>query len=188
MSTVIFGGSFDPVHMGHISIIKEIFNSIKDIDTLYVIPAGSHPEGKQYLFTDEQRLKMLEAVLGLNADYPAEYYNDKIIISDIELQNGISYTIDTIIKLNADHLVLGADQAEKFSEWRRAGEIAERTKLWCFPRKNHKPDPKFDWHILNTELQNISSTYIRDVLGQKDSINDKKIPKAVIELAGRFLS
>ncbi len=186
MSTVIFGGSFDPLHMGHVSVVKEIFNSIPNIDKLYIIPAGAHPEDKQYLFTDEQRLLMLEAVFGIKGGF----YREGIVISDIEILNkhAKSYTADTVAKLHAADIVVGADQAAAFSSWSRPHDIARSANLWYFPREGFTPDPAFEWNVLNAELQNISSTYIRERMLKKDFSIHNYIPDAVNELARKFLS
>ncbi len=83
---------------------------------------------------------------------------------------------------------MGADQAQHFSTWKNAKEISELAELWYFPREGFTADPDFDWRTLQTEFQNISSTYIRELLLKKDSILNQKIPFAVKELAPLFLN
>ncbi len=192
-NTIIFGGSFDPIHLGHIDIIKEMFQTIDNIKNFYVVVAGEHPESKKYLFSDSQRLKMVRASLGFCEDYKADFYNPNITVSDIEIKKqGRSYTIDTLKSLydedSSMHLVMGADQAEHFSLWKNAKEISKLAELWYFPRDGYTADPDFKWHLLQTKIQNISSTYIRELLLKKDSILNQKIPFAVKGLAPLFLN
>ncbi len=190
MNIVIFGGSFDPIHCGHISIIQEMFKQV-DVDRFILIPTGDHPESKSYLFSNEQRLTMIKETI-------TEFNLSNVEVSEWEISSDKkSYTIDTLKHFSQPnttlHLVIGSDQAENFSKWRSVDEIISMAKLWVFPREGFTPDPKYSWNLLNAELQNISSTMIKDFLLQNDSINQEKfsellkVPKSVQTLAPKYL-
>lgn len=169
---VIFGGSFDPVHCGHLAIIEAAFQSI-DIKQLLIFPTGLHPEGKKYFFSNEERLMMVQEAIKL-----LPHVNKKIQIRDDELYNQYqSYTINTIKNLyqeflNAQfHLLIGMDQAIHFDSWYQAEELKNLVTLWVFPRKNEYPIKGIKGmigNLLNCSLQNISSSEIRDLLIKKD--------------------
>ena len=97
MKTCIFGGTFDPPHIGHLLIAQTIIES-ENFDRLIFLPAYLSPvkQGRE-MSPPEKRLKMLDMAL-LN--------NDNFEISDFEIKKGdISYTIDSI-KYFRDELIL----------------------------------------------------------------------------------
>ncbi len=192
MNIVIFGGSFDPIHCGHIAIIQEMLKQI-NVDRFFLIPAGDHPESKSYLFSNEQRLTMIKESL-------LEFNLSNVEISEWEIypcQSKKSYTIDTLKHFSqlypndTLHLLIGSDQAQNFSKWYHVDEIVSLATLWVYPRKDFTPDPKYSWNILDVELQNVSSTLIREFILQKDSIstdiNDLKIPRYIRPFLQRMI-
>ena len=204
---MIFGGSFDPIHEGHLALIKNAFTSFPSLDSFVLFPTGSHPELKNYLFSNQERLIMIKACLGQLDTKDVEYINTlggssisqdisphPVIISEQEMDTPKrSYTIDTIEYLEGVypdtqlHLLIGADQAEKFSTWRKAEEIAQKVILWTFPRENFQYDSNFSWNIIEAPKLDISSSFIRSLLLEKKSLNLREIPLPVQILAPLFL-
>lgn len=124
----VFGGSFNPIHQGHINSMLTVAD-LMNLTTIKVVPALQAPlklptEGP----SPEQRLEMVK--LGVK-DYP-----EIIEVDEVELKReGTSYTIDTIEQyLKSQHeeevyLIVGADQFEKFDQWRNYGDILSKVNL-----------------------------------------------------------
>ena len=118
MKVAIFGGAFDPPHLGHINLVKSACDSIKP-DKLLIIPTGNAPHKKT--MTDfETRFKLSQAAF-INC-------ND-CEICDIENTPDTSYTVDTLRKLheiypNSElHLIVGADASKSINAWKEPDQI-----------------------------------------------------------------
>lgn len=121
----IFGGTFSPVHNGHVSAAKSFMEQMW-LDILFVIPTGTSPHKEMSGSADAyDRLRMCEAAFsGL----------DGVIVSDMEIRReGKSYTVDTLRQLydpeNRLFLLCGTDMMLTLDKWRDADEIF---KL-CYP-------------------------------------------------------
>jgi nicotinate-nucleotide adenylyltransferase len=131
----IFGGTFNPLHMGHLNCISTVHTRLH-LDKVIVVPAAQNPkkpvvEGP----TSEQRLEMLK--IGVS-DYA---YVD---VDDQELKRGgMSYTIDTIRSYREQvaaenlYLIVGLDQFEEFDTWKDYEQILELANLIVVTRPNH---------------------------------------------------
>ncbi|MGL5955867.1 MAG: nicotinate-nicotinamide nucleotide adenylyltransferase [Brevinema sp.] len=201
MNIVVFGGSFDPIHQGHINLVKSMIEQVPLIHRFYLIPTGKHPESKSYFFSDQERLFMIKSCFGMldqeeRLKFPLlkpEFTHPSLTISDIELQNKEkSYTIDTLKALkklhpSCDfHILVGADQAEHFFQWKDYDQIMDLANLWVFPRKGSIPDSRCSWNVLQSEEINISSSLIRSLLLTKDSIFLQYIPQVVQEILQKY--
>ncbi len=119
----IFGGSFDPVHYGHL-ILADVARETAGLDRVLFVPAARSPlKPDPPVARDRQRLEMLGLALAGNPAFET---------SDIELQrDGISYTVDTLESLRQDHpeselfLLIGADSLEQFYLWKDPRRICE---------------------------------------------------------------
>ncbi|MGL5722276.1 MAG: nicotinate-nicotinamide nucleotide adenylyltransferase [Brevinema sp.] len=195
----IFGGSFDPIHQGHEDLIR---SALPFADELRIVPAGSHPDGKKYFFSDEERLLLVKAALGLlspedfpNADIASgmvSQVSSKITLSTVELfSQKRAYTIDLLhffIKEDDKsqyNLIVGADQAQYFSRWKDASEISCLVKLWTVPRAGFNPDHAYEWNFLPFKEKDISSTIIRECLLQ--NIPCEHVSPIVLRLAHHFM-
>lgn len=124
--TGIFGGTFNPVHKGHIAIAEAFIKKLS-LDILYVIPNGISPMKNTDVVSGEDRFNMLEIAFS---------GNDKVIISDIELlREGKSYTRDTIAQLRTLHpnaqlyLLTGDDWLDSFHKWKDYQFILDNADL-----------------------------------------------------------
>lgn len=135
MNYIIFGGTFDPVHNGHIRMAR--FASEKYSAKVIFLPNKS-PRWKEPLTDISHRLNMLKIALK-DADFPYE-------IDDYEIkkQDDINFTIDTVkyFKEKYPHdnlyLLIGADQVNKFADWKEAVELSKLCKVIYSNRPNYE--------------------------------------------------
>lgn len=170
IKTVIFGGSFDPVHTGHLSLASEVVASgLADEVWFMVSPQNPHKEACR-LSDENLRLQMVQlAIEG----------KDKLIASDFEFNlPRPSYTIDTLSALESRYperefiLLIGADNWEKFDRWYKHEEILARYKIIVYPRDNsRKPELPSGVTWLSARLHDVSSTQIRELVAKGGSIS-----------------
>ncbi len=129
----IFGGSFDPVHNGHIGIAKNAIDELS-LDALFVIPAAVSPfKVSNYpTFSDEARLELLRIAF--------EDIN-KVIIDSRELtKGGISYAIDTVREIIAEYpgselfFIIGEDSLSGLPRWKEYDELKKLCSFKVCPR------------------------------------------------------
>jgi nicotinate-nucleotide adenylyltransferase len=116
MIRALYGGSFDPIHAGHVALVSTLLERSL-ADRVHVVPARQSPLKNQAPgASGAQRLALVELAVGA---IPG------VVVDDRELDRpGPSYTIDTLAALAAAHagdrwrLVVGADQVADFSRWR----------------------------------------------------------------------
>ena len=121
----IYGGTFAPVHKGHVAAAEAFFRQM-ELDLLYVIPAGIPPH-KQIDASDDpiHRLRMCELAFdGMK----------NVIVSDMEIRReGKSFTVDTLRALSAEDrrlfLLMGTDMMLTLDSWREPDEIFRL----CYP-------------------------------------------------------
>lgn len=183
----LFGGTFDPVHYGHLSIAKSFIES-EYIDQLWILLTPDPPHKDNSHRTDyESRKRMLEAAF---SDM------DDVIISDIERDlPRPSYTIQTIEHLKKQYpdttffLCIGEDSLEEFHEWHRYKDILKECELLVAERPDYKGDTIDQAilgrvHFISHEPIDLSSTELRRALKEKRGIADY-IPEAVVEIIER---
>jgi len=116
----IFGGTFDPVHVGHLRTGYELMRALR-LAELHWIPVGNPGHRDPPLASAELRLEMLRLAI---ADQPGFVLDDREI-----RRGGVSYTIDTLSELRREHpqrslcLLLGMDAFAGFTSWHRWQEI-----------------------------------------------------------------
>ncbi len=161
---IIYGGSFDPIHNGHLRIAR--FASLKLNADVIFVPARS-PRWKECEASAEDRLKMMKLVLRSYAPAGAQ-------ISDYELKSKseVNYTIDTIryflkkYRTSKFYLLIGGDQVNKFPEWKDAAVLAELTQIVFVPRPGIliSEDIVYQYNMINLnylESGEVSSTAVR---------------------------
>lgn len=127
----LFGGTFDPVHFGHLRPALELQQSI-GLDEVRLLPSHVPPHRSQPHATPQQRLAMLNAAI---AGVPAFTVDTR----EFE-REGPSYTLDTLQSLRAELagtslcLVIGMDAFREFSSWHRWREILEYSHLVVMTR------------------------------------------------------
>lgn len=205
MKIGIFGGSFNPIHKGHIKIALTALN-FYELDKILIIPLGipSHKEDK--LERDFSRLDMCNLAFERDELMKEEYDEcfkseiieeekikmiKKIRVSDIEIkENRVSYTYDTLIKLKKEYQgaqfyeIIGEDSAVNFTKWKNYKEILKESKVVVFKRKNEEKkisNNNFSkkMEIVQAPYFQFSSTEIRNKIKRKENVS-QLIPEKIL--------
>ena len=157
----IYGGTFDPIHKGHLHVIRQLIEK-KIIDHLLVVPAGQPLlRGSTPIATGAQRRTMCELAI---STLPAAV-SSHVLVNPIEiLRQGPSYAIDTVEAVRSSYpgdeifLIMGADAYSKIDQWHRAKELHALASIICINR------PGFAPHGIDIAALDISATAIRQDL------------------------
>lgn len=183
MKIAIFGGSFNPVHCGHISIAKEVIRI--GYQKILFIPVSIPPH--KILArgaSDADRIAMLKLAL---QDFPwAELWKGEIH------RSGPSYSIDTVRELKEGGIldskaaiIIGDDLADEFSSWKDASKLIDEVDIILAQREVNR-EVEFQYpcfKLLNTPVPH-SSSEIRQRVGNGLSI-DRLVPLPVAEYIRR---
>ena len=161
----IFGGSFNPIHIGHLALANYLCE-YGDLSEVWFMVSPQNPLKKNTkLWDDELRLELVHLAI---KDYP------KFKICDIEFHlPRPSYTINTLNALKAKYpdkeftLIIGADNWQLFPHWRSADEIISQYKVLIYPRPGFMVNAEelpSTIRLVNTPQLEISSTFIRESL------------------------
>ena len=177
--TAIFGGSFDPIHNGHLALAAEVLSRGLASEVWFMVtPQNPHKQGN--VLSDEQlRLQMVQLAVEGNAGMKA---------CDFEFTlPRPSYTLNTLNALdvafpgNEFLLLIGADNWEKFDRWYKGDEILSRHNIIVYPRGSEDAPllPQgVQW--LPAELHDVSSTMVRAAVKEGKNL-DGLVPVAVAE-------
>jgi len=137
MKLGIFGGSFDPVHLGHLLVAQAAVEELA-LDRIFFVPAAQSPfKPENKPAPDAARLQLLR--LALAGKTHCEIDEQEI------RRGGISYTVDTLRdyagRFPAAKLfyLVGADNVPKLNEWREPAELAQRAEFVAIPRPGGAP-------------------------------------------------
>jgi len=182
MRTGVFGGSFDPVHFGHLLLAEQCREQAR-LDRVLFVPCNIQPHKQDGpRATDRQRIEMLQ--LGIAGHKSFE-------VSEIEMKRGgVSYTIDTLNELKADFsddelfLLMGDDSLESFAKWKEPKQICELATIVVVSRpgsgdvdldalKPFASDERFEQilqHKIASRNIDISSSDVRQRVNDGSSI------------------
>ena len=181
-SIAVFGGSFDPVHNGHVMIARSALAEL-ELDQLIVMPAAQSPfKPDQALAPAAARMEMLRAAFSGEPE---------IEISSWELdRGGVSYSIETLRALAAEHpeaqlfYLIGADHVATLPQWREADALAAAATFVVVPRPGAPeevfPQP-FSGRYLQGKPMAISASEIRKRLRAGRSVANF-VPPPVAQL------
>ena len=170
MRIAILGGTFNPVHKGHLNIAGEV-KSRFGYQQIVFVPANIPAHKKMEVDVGaEHRLKMLELAVAPRSDF---------VVDDCELRRGgTSYTIDTVRELSQTYpiegkpgLIIGDDLVEDFNSWRDVERLMELVELVIAHRRSPK-DSAVDYpcRYVDNSLFPISSSQIREALCAGDAV------------------
>jgi len=181
----LFGGTFDPIHLGHTTVADAAARQI-GAERVIFIPARISPLKGFFPFArDDDRLKMIELAIAGHASFAA---------SDCELKRPApSYTLDTVRQFQRDygpgtqiHWLIGADGVGDLVHWHKVQELIDECFLTTMRRPGF-PRPDFDrfeprWgsqrvaklkqNIIETPLVNVSSTEVRKRLAAGEDVTE----------------
>ncbi|MBI5573156.1 MAG: nicotinate (nicotinamide) nucleotide adenylyltransferase [Elusimicrobia bacterium] len=159
MKIGIFGGSFDPVHNGHIEIAKKALRQLK-LDFLYFVPAFLPPHKTRKLTNAVYRKRMLQLAIKNFS---------KFKISDFEIKRKKkTYTYLTLKYFHKEYpsaelfFIVGSDSAADLKNWKNVKEIMRLSKIVFAERMGYKAKIKKDFIKLEGIIADISSTDIRE--------------------------
>lgn len=134
MKTGVFGGSFNPIHRGHL-IISQIIAEGLGLDRIILIPTAAAPHKSGITpVSANHRMEMCRLAVGDNCFFE---------VSDIEIERGgVSYTVDTLCQLkkmfpqDSFYLIMGADMFMSLESWKNYRKILNMAVICTIPRDN----------------------------------------------------
>ena len=158
MRIAIFGGSFDPIHIAHVAIVKEVLKKL-DIEKVIVVPTYLNPFKSSFYLNPETRFKLLKKVFKSF---------DKVQICDYEInQQKASYSIDTvnylknIYKPSKIYLIIGEDNLKTLDKWHEIDRLNELVEFVVASRKGFESKKAKEFKNLDINID-ISSSLLRD--------------------------
>ena len=190
MRVGVLGGTFDPIHLGHLKIAEEVRLKL-DLERVLFIPTGQpRLRTDKYLSPVADRLRMVELA---TSDNP--YFQ---VCDNETRRGGPTYTVDTLIELRGSlgtdaslYFIVGVDILRRFHDWKEPERVLELCNVVVVTRPGHED---FDWPAwlvtfpqaagrltrLDTTMVDISGTEIRRRSGQGKSVR-KLVPASVAE-------
>ena len=169
----LFGGSFDPPHLGHLEIVKKALE-LDEIDKIIIVPTFLNPFKDSFSVEPQKRLSWVKKVFDLK--------NVEISNFEIEQQRAV-WTVETLKFLsktkNIKYIIIGADNLKSITKWREFNYLNSKITWIIATRANEKLhlDALKSYKILNLDID-VSSTEIRS--GKKLDFLDKKIQEQVV--------
>jgi len=173
----IFGGSFNPIHCGHIALARQLRTAAR-LDEVWLMVSPQNPlkQGSTELIADHLRYEM--ACLALQGE-------EGIMASDYELHlPRPSYTWNTLQHLSRDYpsrtflLIMGGDNWAYFERWRHWKDILRHYEVVVYPRDQHPG-------TVDVPLLNVSSTDIRQRVRTARPITGL-VPDAIVPLVSKY--
>lgn len=182
MKTGVFGGTFNPVHKGHIMLAEYCMDSV-GLDRIIMIPTAVPPHKiSNNLASENDRLNMCKLACRGKENFS---------VSDIEIKRqGKSYTYETLTQLKEiypdDHLytIMGADMFLTLNRWENPEIIFEKSSIITIPRDEENKHELENFYnkvlkamgassvILPNPVMSVSSTFIRENLDNFNLISD----------------
>ena len=169
--TALFGGTFNPLHNGHLTIVKSVLEQGL-ADEVWILITPCNPWKKdQALLDDRLRYDMVaQAVKDL----------DGVRASDFEFKlDKPSYTANTLRRISAEYpdrefvITIGADNWVKFHNWKEADFILNNYPIIVYPRQGYPIETlSANVTLLDCPLMDISSTRIRQMVQDGTPINE----------------
>lgn len=163
---ILYGGSFDPIHIGHMIVANEVYEAFQP-DRFIFIPARQSPlKSRRTVATDQQRLTMLEtatSVLGFGE------------VSSMEInRSGDSYTYDTVLQLSRENdniaVIIGTDQWLQLDKWYRIDELKQLCRFIVVNRETEFNEVSGDDISFQIPRIDVSSTEIRRRLNEGETV------------------
>lgn len=169
MRVGLFGGSFDPIHHGHLITARSAVEQL-ELDELRFVPAHQQPfKVGRHEAPAVHRARMVELAIAGVPDFRLE-------AAELD-RPGPSFTVDTLRALSAAEpeadwvLLLGDDAARDFAKWREPDAIAQLARIAVFARPGSRPElTEGVWRRISVPLVEISATDVRRRVREGHSI------------------
>ena len=188
MKTGIFGGSFNPIHKGHIALASALLRQAH-LDEIWFVVSPQNPlKQDQRLMDDDVRLQIVRKALARSS---------RLVASDYEFHlPRPSYMHTTLTRMSEEFpdreftLIIGGDNWEHFDRWYKSQEIIDRFAIAVYPRAGSQIDrsqlpPTVS--VFDVPLLDVSSTEIRRRIAQGLPIADL-VPRSVERMILRYYS
>ncbi|MBK7747900.1 MAG: nicotinate (nicotinamide) nucleotide adenylyltransferase [Candidatus Obscuribacter sp.] len=191
----LLGGTFDPVHNGHLYVAQFLRQKL-NLDQVYLVTAGSPPHKVANVLGAEHRHNMVEvACQGV----------DGVVASSVELDNGFSYTIDTIRHLRQHHPAgednieltfitsseyVDPDNPHHILTWKEAAQLLSLVKLVVTPRGSQDAATTANWaqalgldsvEVVDLPPMHVTSLMVKNALREGHSL-EGMVPEAIARL------
>ena len=171
----LYGGAFDPIHIGHLRTIVHAL-AVGDLDEVWVVPAWEHAFGKNMAPFTERVAMCRDAVEDVFGPLGLAY------VLDIESSYKTRYTVDLVEALKAEVpevqlvLVIGQDNVDTMPQWHRWADLSKMVELLVVPDQGPMRSSKIRLAIENGDLESVRSWLSRRVYGriEKSLVYGKK--------------
>jgi len=182
MKIILFGGAFDPPHLGHQQVSQAILD--QDIaDEVWYVPAKEHPFSKK-MSQASHRVAMLELIIN----------DPRVKIELFELnKTGVSYSRDTLDYLSAKYpehtfsWVIGSDNLPEFHKWVDSKgdnyqDLLKHYRFYVYPRQNFPIEPLYNNMIPldNVDEVEVSSTTVREKISRGENVQGLVDPAVAV--------
>ena len=188
MKVCLFGGTFDPPHLGHLIIAQTIFEA-ENFDQIVFVPAYQPPHKNGMKISPvDQRLEMLNIAIKENPNF---------IMSDLEIERkGLSYSIDTIMEykkqnnLSSNELfyLMGSDSLRHFNKWKNPKMIIDESRVIIAIRPGFRPSDIPNWILAKIQFASIPRIEISSTTIRERWVNDKTIRYMVTESVWQYIN
>ena len=193
----LFGGSFDPIHVGHVAPVREVLSGL-DLDRVIYLPTARPPHKPDGAAAPAwARYAMVELAL---------LHENGLVVSPFEMSAEIAYTVDTVEHFRrlgpADDLVLivGGDSLAAIASWRRWRRIVETVELAALVRPGWEPETLLDelpdelraahaarrLHFVANAPVSVSSTELRRRLAAGEAVPPEILPPLVLDYVRKY--
>ncbi len=188
MKVCLFGGTFDPPHLGHLIIAQTIFEA-ENFDQIVFVPAYQPPHKNGIKISPvDQRLEMLNIAIKENPNF---------IMSDLEIERkGLSYSIDTIVeykkqnnlKSNELFYLMGSDSLKQFKKWKDPKMIIDESRVIVAIRPGFRPSDIPNWILAKIQFASIPRIEISSTTIRERWVDDKTIRYMVTESVWQYIN
>ena len=186
MRILLFGGAFDPPHVGHLQVARSVILS-NVADQIWFVPCSQHPFGKPMTDTTHRLSMVTLAVESCRKELAS--LADRFVVETYETEQAEpSFTINTLEHFATARpndtfaWLIGSDQLPKFSQWHRCQDLLRQFQVYVYPRAGYPLAPLLDNMTALSEAPTITvaSTTVRERVRKGLAIDDY-LPARVAE-------
>jgi nicotinate-nucleotide adenylyltransferase len=175
VKTGVLGGTFDPIHLGHLAAARAAMDCAA-LDRVVFVPTGVPPHRAATVAGADDRLQMCRLAVAGEKGFE---------VSDLELRReGVSYTVDTLRELHRLHpgddlfLILGWDAARLLETWHEPQEVRRLARVVVVTRPGSGSPETTTEVLCERPTPNISGSGLRRAIARGDDVSDR-LPDAV---------